>query len=209
MEAARWNQSASTGQGGEGRVEDGPWGKGGLVSERPMPRPWDSLWGEWFQVTCSLCSLACVKMDSPLGFITSQRRGPEPVLLPFCPSLLPTSTLPGSPSWLVLLTCSAWQPSGPRQVFRLWFFFVRPRNADKLSMASGRLAPDLYCNFSRVLLETPGKGKRKIIVKPWSVVQGRVVCLLLLLNVSSDSGPADAKCLEDGREAWAPCASGP
>lgn len=72
-------------------------------------------------------------------------------------------------------------------------------------MASGRLAPDLYCNFSQVLLETPGKGKRKTIVKPWSIVQGQVGRLLLLLNVSSDSGPADAKCLEDGREACAAC----
>lgn len=161
----------------------------------------------------ALCSQACVKMDSPLGSITSQRRGPEPVLLPFCPSFLPTSALPGSPSWLVLRTCSARQPSGPWQVFHLWIFFVRPRNADKLSMASGRLAPDVYCNFSQVLLETPRKGKRKTIVKPWSVVQGWVGRLLLLLNVFSDLGPADAKCLEDGREAcaacWAPCVSGP
>lgn len=70
-------------------------------------------------------------------------------------------------------------------------------------MASGGLAPDLYCDFSQVLLETPGKGKRKAIVKPWSIVQGRVGRLLLLLNVSSDSGPADAQCLEDGRGASA------
>lgn len=70
-------------------------------------------------------------------------------------------------------------------------------------MASGRLAL-ILCNFSQVLLETPRKGKKdnsKTLVCS-SGLGGR---LLLLLNVFSDLGPADAKCLEDGREACAAC----
>lgn len=62
-------------------------------------------------------------------------------------------------------------------------------------MASERLVPDLYCSFSQVLLETPRKGKRKAVVKAWSTVQGRGGCLLLL-DVCSDPGPADAQCWE-------------
>ena len=57
----------------------------------------------------SFCSQVPVKTDPPLGFITSQSRWTEQVLLPSHPQPLPSSFLSGSTSWLVLLACSAKQ----------------------------------------------------------------------------------------------------
>lgn len=78
-------------------------------------------------------------------------------------------------------------------------------------MASGRLAPDVYLQFLPSSLGDPQERKEKTIVKPWSVVQGWVG-RLLLLNVFSDLGPADASAWKmAGRPvpAQAPCVSGP
>ena len=135
-------------------------GVGGLWEASAQALGLLALSGEWFQAACSPCSQARVRMDSPLRFVTGQRRWPEPVPLPFCPSfshLLPPqqSSLTGARD----LQCKT--AGGPRQVFHLWLLFVRPRNADKLPYGQWGISSWPLLRFLPSSLGDPWEGKEK------------------------------------------------
>lgn len=104
VEAARWNQSASTGQGGERRVEDGPGGRGGLWETSAQAL--GLLVGGVIPSHLFAHVLRLV-LKWILPWDPSQVREDQSQCCSFWPSFFPTSALPGSPSWLVLLPCSA------------------------------------------------------------------------------------------------------